>query len=204
MMRDLVVLVADKDARYGLQGFLARHHLPSIRPVNLEPSDIIVYNQHDSGVIRDATTLLRPFLSSHRYALVCFDLEGCGKCGEAANLERQVEEDLSRNGWQQRSISVIFEPELERWLWNGSAAFAKYLKLDTYALLQKSLEQNFVFDHAGKPIRPKEAFRAALRNAKMPLSSSLYEELGRSLSASRCQERSFLKLIATLQVWFPI
>lgn len=50
-----------------------------------------------------------------------FDYEGSGREGQKVEvLEKQVRELLEKNGWDDRAIAVILEPELEIWLWSDS------------------------------------------------------------------------------------
>ncbi len=206
-MRDLVVLTADRNAQSALCALLKRPHTFESCNFSVEVKDILRHARRDPGVLGEAADFLRSYSRSHRFALVCFDHEGCGKDESVAAeyLEAQVESDLQRNGWSNgRCAAVVFEPELERWLWNGSSALGQFLQLETYSQLRRVLEQQgFVFDASGKPERPKEAFESALRVSRIPRSSSCYVHLAAKLSATRCQERGFLKLKATLQRWFP-
>jgi hypothetical protein len=81
--KDLVVLTADKDAHLGISALLNRQADLGTRPIALE---CIAHPKHDSGVLMTAHHFLRPFLRYFEYALVVFDLEGCGqeKLGESA------------------------------------------------------------------------------------------------------------------------
>lgn len=56
---------------------------------------------------------------------------------------------------------------------------------------------------AVKPERPKEAFEAALREARRPRSSSLYKRLADNVSVLRCTDASFTDFCETLREWFP-
>ena len=52
-------------------------------------------------------------------------------------------------------------------------------------------------------MRPKEAFQAALREARRPRSSSLYQQIAEKVSLHRCKDRSFLEFMDVLRSWFP-
>jgi hypothetical protein len=65
------------------------------------------------------------------------------------------------------------------------------------------IERGFLQLNKIKPIRPKEAMELALRTAKIPRSSSIYESLAKSVSLQRCKDKSFEKFKSTLINWFP-
>ena len=54
-----------------------------------------------------------------------------------------------------------------------------------------------------KPARPKEAFEAALREARKPRSASLYQQIAERVSLRRCTDTAFLELKSILNNWFP-
>jgi hypothetical protein len=53
---------------------------------------------------------------------VLFDYYGCGAEHEMApeEIEDEVEEKLSRSGWEDRARCVVIDPELEVWVWSDS------------------------------------------------------------------------------------
>ena len=112
-MKDLVVLVADKNMDRAVRGLLSRYHELRIRPVE---SDIYVHPHRDPGCLLGAHDFLRPFWNRYAHALVMLDRDGCGQerlPREA--LEEQLELRLSQNGWNQRAAAVVLDPELEIW-----------------------------------------------------------------------------------------
>lgn len=58
-------------------------------------------------------------------------------------------------------------------------------------------------DGETKPQRPKEAFLAALHEARVARSASLYGRMAEKVSLRRCADESFQALRRTLQNWFP-
>jgi hypothetical protein len=64
-------------------------------------------------------------------------------------------------------------------------------------------EQGYLREGERKPARPKEALEAALRQARLPRSSSLYRQLAERVSLQGHAEPAFLKLRSTLRAWFP-
>ena len=110
-----------------------------------------------------------------------------------------------RNGWKDRVEVIVFEPELEIWIWLESINTAKAMGWDSYLELRKWLEINKLWnENAPKPKRPKEALEQALRAKKIPRSSSIYKEIAETVSLNKCQEPSFKKFKDVLLNWFPI
>ncbi|ADN02167.1 hypothetical protein STHERM_c12260 [Spirochaeta thermophila DSM 6192] len=203
MMRvDLVVLVADKDMEVAIQTLLqCRHQALGIRE-NIT-FDVYTHPQRDPGVVSDGVNFLRGFAGKCEYALVLFDREGCGREDRSAEeLEEKMEEQLRRNGWNRESVSVIvLDPELEIWVWSDSPHVAEVIGLSQEEL--HSILQSVPRNELGKPARPKETLKEALRRSTRPFSSSIFGTLAARISLTRCQDRSFKKLRETLQRWFP-
>jgi hypothetical protein len=148
---------------------------------------------------------LRSFLSLYHYALVVFDLEGCGReeLGRE-RVERKIRENLSVNGWGDRCEVVAIEPELESWLWDDSLRIAVVLMWERRRLKEWLMEKEFLASQTSvKPARPKEAFRAAMRTAKQQMSSSVFQDLAMSANISGCSDPAFLKFLGTLRTWCP-
>jgi len=121
-MKDLVILVADKNMEYAIKGILSRPEALSIRQITF---DLFVHPQNDPGCLNDGAHFLRTSLSTH--ALVLFDREGCGHENlTRKQLEERVEADLYRSGWQQ-AAAVVLDPELEIWVWSDSPHVAEIL-----------------------------------------------------------------------------
>jgi hypothetical protein len=201
-LKDLIVLVADKNMDAALRGILSRPKSLGIRNVSF---DIFAHPHHDPGCRLDAHSFLQTFLQSHQHSLVIFDREGCG--GEnciAEELEGNVEGLLLNKGWQNRSAAVVIDPELETWAWRKSPHVSKALgwENDFEKLYKWSRQNGYLGENEIVPKRPKEALEAALRVAHKPRSSSIYTELAANLSLANCFDRSFLKLRSTLQSWF--
>jgi hypothetical protein len=200
--KDLVVLTADKDAHLGIQTLLDRHGDLGFRPLTFE---CWPHPKHDSGVLVGAHHFLRSFLRQAEYALVVFDLEGCGqeKLGREG-AERKVHENLTANGWEDRCEVVAIEPELECWVWDDSLRVSRILGWDRQYLKDWLLHEEFLASAtAVKPARPKEAFRAAMRAAKRQMSSSVFQDLAKSANVAGCTDAAFLKFLGTLRAWFP-
>ena len=65
------------------------------------------------------------------------------------------------------------------------------------------IEQGLLEEGEVKPRRPKEALQAALREARIPRSSSLYQRIAEKVSLRECEDRAFLKFKDILKDWFP-
>jgi hypothetical protein len=202
MSKDLIILVADKNMEFTLKGLFSRPQALGIKSVEM---DIFVHPDRDPGCLRQGDTFLKPFADQYRYGLVMLDREGCGReRNSRKELENGLETRLGRAGWNDRAKAVIFDPELEIWVWSDSPHVAQVLgwsgrqpDLKTWLISQKLLEAG-----KPKPKRPKEAVEEALRVVREPRSSSLYQKLAQKVSFERCTDPSFLKFKTTLQQWF--
>lgn len=123
-MKDVVVLVPDKNTEYTVRGLLDRHQSLRIRPLS---RDVFVHPHRDPGCLNEAHDFLRPFAAEYHHALVMFDHEGCGQEMEVPDsLAEQVRELLRRNGWMDRADVVVLAPELEAWVWSSSPHVADH------------------------------------------------------------------------------
>jgi hypothetical protein len=205
-MKNLVVLVADKDIEFTVRGVLTRHQALSLRQlVPQRDFDCFAHPEHDPGCLRASDGFLRPFLKLYEYALVLFDREGCGKEQlPRETIEQEVESRLSLSGWSDRAAVIVLDPEIESWVWSDSPQVDGVLgwegrQPDLRTWLQ---HQNFLSPGQLKPERPKEAMQAALRQSGKSRSSALYFQLAEKVSLNRCADPAFLKLKSTLQLWF--
>lgn len=202
MNKDLIVLTADKSAEYGLKHLLQRSTALGLRQYTY---DTIVHGQHDPGCRKNPEAILRRFISTHKFALVFFDKEGCGQENlDTHKLEEDVEHKLSKNGWNRRNACIIFDPELEIWVWTKSNSTPQILGFDgNYQEMEKWLIKNsFLNNPKRKPVRPKEAFEAILRNSKKPYSSSLFGQIAAQSNLNDCQDAGFLKFKRIMKMWF--
>jgi len=202
--KDLVVLVADKNAEFALRGILARH--PSLRIRALQ-FDVYVHPERDPGCRAKCHEFLQSFAGAYAHALVLFDREGCGREDEATGaLEAEVRQSLSRSGWGNRAEVIVLEPELDVWVWSDSPHVDDELgwKGRHPGLRAWLAEKGYLRsqEDKAKPARPKEAMEAALRAARKPRSSVVYQRLAEKLSLSRCRDPGFLRLASILRTWF--
>jgi hypothetical protein len=201
---DLVVLTADKNMKFSMEGLLSRPQALAVRPL---AAVFYIHPESDPGCLLHADAFLRPFVKRFAHAIVMFDREGCGKDKiTRGELEQQVASALSRSGWADRAAVIVIDPELENWVFSESPEVdtAMGWKGNNPPLRKWLEEQNYLVAGEVKPARPKEAMEAALRHVRMPRSSSIYGNLARHVGFWRCTDGAFRKLKATLRAWFPV
>ncbi len=202
-MKDLVILAADKDLEFALKGLLARPGAIGIRAVS---ADIFVEPEHDPACALRGVEFLANFGGQYQNALLMFDHEGSGK--EATTrvaLQEELNVAFLRTVWGARARAIVLEPELEAWVWSDSPHVSNVVGWrDRDPGLRVWLGNNgWLQPNAIKPDRPKEAFEAALREARRPRSSSLYKRLADNVSVRRCADPSFSEFCQTLREWYP-
>ena len=196
-MKDLIVLVPDKNIEATIDKLLARENsLGIVKPA----FDIHIHPERDPGVFGKCQEFLRPFLTLYRYALVMFDHAGCGSSQSAKDIQLGVQNRLDATGWHGRNHVVVLNPELEIWVWSDSPHVARALGLSQEALQQ--VLGDFARDDNAKPEDPKTAMESALRKAGLPRSSAIYSDLASSVSLNRCRDEVFLSLKSVLFFWF--
>jgi len=198
--KDLVLLLADDQMKFAVQGILSRGSALGFRDVSFDGH---VHPDKDPGCLLRAHDFLRPFHRQYRHAIVLFDREGCGRNSSAIELEYEVEGRLSAAGWDTRAAAIVLDPELEIWVWNDSPQVDVALGWAgrTPSLRQWLRSEAYIVGDAVKPNRPKEAMENALRLVRKAKSSSTFLELAKHVSLARCSDRAFLKFKTTLQQW---
>jgi hypothetical protein len=200
-MKDLVILVADKNMEYAMRGGLSRNRSLKIRQI--EP-DIKVHPNRDGGVRTTGSQLLRSYAKTHQHALLLMDFEGCGVEAEGVDtIERGLDERLAQN-WGDRAKAIVIAPELEVWMWGGDNSIEQKIGWNQDVHIRDWLRtKGYVLSSSGKPERPKEAFELVLRVCKQPRSSDWYETVAKSISMEKCADAKFAQLRDILQRWFP-
>jgi len=203
--RDLIVLVADGTMRATVKALLARPQALGIRSVDYF---VVPHPERDPGVFHRAPEFLEPFHNRYRHALAMLDREGSGQ--ELDLTREKIEEDLegrlAEHWTHERCAAVALDPELEIWWWSDSPHVANVLGwTDRNADLRSWLvEEGYLDENDTKPARPKEAVQKALRIARKPRSSALYQQLAQKVSLRACQDPSFTRFRRVLQDWFPV
>lgn len=200
-MKDLVLLVADKNAQFALTGALQRPEALGIGPVE---SEFRVHPGRDGGARKTGPEILALERHRFRHALLVFDFEGSGTdLPDALAVEAQLDAKL-RTRWGGQAKAIVIEPELDVWVWGSDNAVAEAIEWPTGRPLRGWLRaQGFAFDANQKPTRPKEALAAALRVPGWPRSSAVFRRIAERISLQRCIDPAFIRLRNQLAAWFP-
>ena len=159
-MRDLIVLVPDKQAEHVVRGGLSRPQALGIRPVDFK---IIVDEGRDGGVRRRGSQLLRVERRQSSHAVLILDYEGCGATDPPGQLESSLDAALSE-AWGPNGKAIVVEPEIETWIWGAETHLREVLGWRYMEGIRTWLSQNsFDFGPSAKPLRPKEALNAVFR-----------------------------------------
>ena len=204
-MKDLVILAADKDLEFALRGMLSRPEALGIRPVEAN-TDIFVEPEHDPACALRGVDFLDNLSEQYRYGLLIFDYEGSGKEATAPQeLQKNLNAEFVSSTWGERARAIVLSPELEIWIWSDSPHVDEVVgwKNRNPKLRPWLIEQDYLQTGEVKPARPKEAFEAALREARKPRSASLYQQIAERVSLRRCTDTAFLELKSILNNWFP-
>ncbi|MFS8084873.1 MAG: hypothetical protein ACMG6H_04530, partial [Acidobacteriota bacterium] len=173
-MKDLVILVADKNMQFALKGALGRFEALAIRPIEF---DFLVHPGRDGGARKSGSELLR--LEHRRFtkALLVLDFEGSGTdLPDGQALEAELDQQLTAQ-WGDSAKAIVIEPELEVWIWGTDNAIQAAINWPRDERIREWLrEEGYAFDDNDKPKRPKEALEATLRVAALPRSSAVYQE----------------------------
>jgi hypothetical protein len=203
-MDDLLILVADKNMQAMATTLLKKFaQAEGIAPIAV---NCVAHPNKDPGVLREGPAFVRPFQRRYRYALLLLDHEGCGQENTTrAELEDEIQLQLAAAGWANRSAAIVIAPELEQWIWLGETHVSQAIEWSSASRgsLHTWLETNLLKEPSdAKPIRPKEALRAALRQTGIPPSAAIIADIVQRGSYRRCQDPAFLKLLAQLKSWF--
>lgn len=198
-MKDLIVLVADKNMEFAVKGILQRTASLKIRKIFY---DIKVHNHRDPGVYRTAHDFLRIFNNKYQYALVILDKEGCGCNENSPKIASDIQLKLDISGWKDRSQVIVLDPELEIWVWSDSPEVALCIGWNNSELRDWLQSEGHISPSAHKPHNPKLVFEDALRIKRKPRSSSIYGKLAERVSLERCTDKAFRTFKDTLQNWF--
>jgi hypothetical protein len=199
-MTDLVVLVADKNAQFAIKGALNRSEALEMRSVEFE---IRVHPGRDGGVRRSGAQLLAVERRRFSKALMLLDYEGCGANEAPSTLESGLDEELN-TVWGERAKAIVIEPEVDIWMWGSDNAIEEVIGWRRGEKVRAWLQnKGFQFRENQKPVRPKEALEALLREPGIPRSAALYEQIASKISLKRCTDAAFERLTARLREWFP-
>lgn len=200
-MTDLILLVADKNMQFALQGGLSRPESLGIRPISFD------FRQHpgrDGGTRSNGAQLLSLEKTRFSHALLVLDYEGSGAgVLSASALETQLDEQLNAT-WGERAKAIVIAPEVDIWMWGSDNALGDIMNWSHQQSIREWLQATgFQFAADGKPVHPKEALQAVFEACRRPRSSAAYQKIAASISLARCSDPAFLSLKSNLQKWFP-
>jgi hypothetical protein len=200
-MKDLLLLVPDKNTQFALKGALVRHEALGIHPIEF---DFLVHSGRDGGVRANGAALAALKRNQFRHLLMIFDHEGSGaESSSASELIDNLEGQLDRH-WGPNAHVIVIEPEVDVWMWGSDNTLSRLLKWSSSTSIREWLvSKGYEMDGNDKPLRPKEALEQVLMQLKEPRSSSLYEKIAQRLSLPRCKDPAFMRLHKILQIWFP-
>ena len=200
-MNDLFLLVADKNARFAMEGALRRPKALGIHPITYQ---FRVHSGRDGGARKSGPDILRLERKRFRHGLLVLDFEGSGTfCSSGLELEEELD-DRVLSLWGRGAKAIVIEPELDVWIWGSDHAIEQEIGWPPGCGIRNWIrQQGFAIATNNKPVRPKEALEAAMHQCGLPRSSATYQRIAESISLRRCTDDAFLRLRTTLQTWFP-
>jgi hypothetical protein len=200
-MKDLALLVADKNMDFAMRGILNRSKALGIRSVTYESRQHV---NRDGGVRTTGPETLALLRKQFHHGIVMLDWEGSGtKAKSAIGLEQELDERLART-WGTRAKAIAIEPELDVWIWGTDNALRSIFEWPEAESIRGWLAgRGYAFDDSQKPVRPKEALDELMVWLDQPRSSVLYERITGKISLAQCVDPAFRRLRSTLQSWFP-
>lgn len=204
-MKDLIVIVADKQMQRTVETLLARRH--QALGIAQVAFDVLRHPQKDPGCRTASEMFLAPSRNHYRKSIVVFDYHGSGENNlTSVELESALESRLCSQGWEAESIAfVVIDPELEAWVFGATdRQLERVVNWSQPKSARNWLtDQGKLNDGDVKPEDPKAAINALLTLVRKPLDSKLFIDLAQRVSLARCQDRAFQKFRSTLQRWFP-
>jgi hypothetical protein len=201
--KDLIALVADRSMKLSVDILFARHKDLGIRSISC---DVFSHENNDPGVLRESHSFLRPQARRYRYAIAICDREGCGReAFPREQLEATIEQRLHENGWENRASAIVIDPELEAWIWGDWTVLARSIRWTGGGARVKSflIQQRLLRLDQNKPPRPKEALERAMKQVQIRFSSTVHKAMAQQAEFAQCTDPAFLKMLTTLQQWFP-
>lgn len=201
-MKDLFVLVADKNMEFTLRGALSRPESLGVRPIDFT---IFVHVNRDGGVRGTGVEIANTDIRNYTHALLLLDFEGSGTNHTAIELEKELDQQLAQ-AWGTAAKAIVIDPELDIWVWGSDNALHQTVGRisESESIREWLKKQNFQFTDHNKPTEPKEALEKILYQLRRPRSSSLYEKIAKVLSMKSCTDPAFIRFRKQLQAWFPV
>ncbi len=206
MNRELVILVADGTMRAVFAAFFERqfHHVLSCAPFDFNPRLDLFNNplEKDGGVHRRCHEILRPYLNTHRRALVVLDQQFGGE-RPAEEVRVEIEHRLNANGWAGRATAAVIEPELEVLLWQDNVNVERALRHQGGSLRQLLAADGRWPEGAPKPPAPKEVIQTLIRTNRAGPPVVVYSQIAKAVSTAGCADPAFHRVRDALRAWFP-
>lgn len=206
MSRELIILVADGTMKAVFQAFFERqfHHALACAPFNFNPRLDVFNNplEKDGGVHLRCHEILRPYLNSHRRALVVLDQQFGGEL-PAEEVRLDIEHRLNTNGWQGRAASAVIDPELEVLLWQDNVNVERALRHSGPSLRQVLAQDGRWPEGAPKPPAPKELIQSLIRSNRAGAPMAVYGQIAGAVSTAGCADPAFHRVRDALRAWFP-
>lgn len=209
-MRDLVILTADSTMTHVLRAFFKRDRFEQslgCGKIDLDPETEIFHvpGFTDGGLHTHAHQLLRPYLSTHRYAMVLLDRQFGGE-QPAEIVQQDIQLNLRRNGWnddRHEAVVIVIDPELEVWLWQDSPHVERAIRAPI-GLRERLRGEGAWPENHQKPLNPKETLRRQIAANHAGTTFSAYSLIAATVSPRRCQDPSFQCFRDQLRAWFPV
>jgi hypothetical protein len=152
-MKDLALLVADKNMDFAMRGILNRPKALGIRPVTFE---IRQHVNRDGGVRTTGPETLALLRKQFHRGIAMLDWEGSRtKPKSAIELERDLDVRLARS-WGDRAKAIVIEPELDVWIWGSENALIKILEWPESQGIREWLAEPWEFSTVLKSLRPEK------------------------------------------------
>jgi hypothetical protein len=201
-MKDLVLLVADKNMDFAMRGILARPESLGIRSIEYE---IKPHPGRDGGARTTGPETLSLLRSQFRHGILMLDWEGSGAAtGTAIDLEAELDQRLA-SLWVQddQAKAIVIDPEVDAWVWGSDNVLRELLDWSEHKPIRAWLRgRGYVFGANQKPVRPKEALEELMVRVDQPRSSDLYQKVTVRISLHKCSDPAFHRLRDTLRSWF--
>jgi len=199
-MKDLVLLVPDKNTQFALQGGLGRPQALEIQPLEFE---IRVHPGRDGGVRTSGAQVLALERTRFRHALMLMDIEGSGADTGASELEARLDSALGLR-WGKDAKAIVIDPEVDVWMWGSDNLIQQVIGwVEEVGIRSWLVDQGFDFLRNEKPVRPKEALERLLREVSLARSSALYQQIASRISLRNCTDAAFQRMAGQLRLWFP-
>lgn len=206
MNRELIILVADGTMRAVFAAFFERkfHHALACAEFDFNPRTDLVHDplNTDGGVHRRCHDILRPYLRTHRRALVVLDQQFGGE-RPAEEVRGQIEHLLNINGWAGRAAAAVIQPELEVLLWQDNPNIERALRHQGVSLRRLLAQDGRWPDGAPKPTAPKEVIQKIIRINRAGPPMVVYSQIARVVSTAGCVDPAFHRVRDALCAWFP-